>query len=191
MTAREDAAGSGPSLTRRVATRLLARPSRLYELTDQFVVAASAAETWRFFSAAENLPLITPPWLAFQTTMPEPIVIERDTLLEYTITWLGAPVRWRTRIIDFTPPRQFIDLQIHGPYALWHHQHTFEPVPGGVLCQDRVLYQLPFGPLGRLTHALVVRRQLLAIFRYRRQVIARELGWVRAAQDDVEIRAFR
>ena len=190
MTAREEAAVRGPGLKRRVANRLLARRSRLYELTDQFVVAAAAEETWRFFSAAENLPLITPPWLAFQITMPEPIVIERGTLLAYTITWLGVPVRWRTRIIDFTPPRQFIDLQIHGPYTLWHHQHTFEPVPGGVLCQDRVLYQLPFGSLGRLTHALVVRRQLLAIFRYRRQVIARELGWVRAEQDDVAIRAI-
>jgi ligand-binding SRPBCC domain-containing protein len=179
------------SLKQRFADRLLTRRSRLYALTDQFVVAASPAETWRFFSAAESLPLITPPWLAFTMRMPGTIDIAQDTLLDYTIAWLGIPVRWRTRIIDFSPPRQFIDLQIQGPYALWHHQHTFEPVAGGVLCRDRVIYQLPFGPLGRITHALLVRRQLGAIFRYRRRVIARELGWVRAVQDDIEIRAVR
>lgn len=162
----------------------------MYELTDQFIVAASLDETWRFFSAAENLPLITPPWLAFRIRTPGTIVIEPDTLLDYTIRWLGIPVTWRTRIIDFTPPRQFIDLQLRGPYALWHHQHTFAPVAEGVLCRDRVIYRLPFGALGRLTHRLVVRRQLRAIFRFRRRVIARELGWVRAVQDDIEFRSL-
>lgn len=162
----------------------------MYELTDQFIVPASPEETWRFFSAAENLPLITPPWLAFQLRMPEAIVIEQDTLLDYSIRWVGIPVKWRTRIIDFSPPRQFIDLQLRGPYALWHHQHTFAPVAEGVLCRDRVIYRLPLGWLGRLTHTLVVRRQLRAIFRYRRRVIARELGWVRAVQPDIEIRAI-
>lgn len=162
----------------------------MYELTDQFIVPASSEETWAFFSAAENLPRITPPWLAFAIQTPASVVIESDTLLDYTIKWLGVPVRWRTRIIDFTPPRQFIDLQLRGPYLLWHHQHTFSPVAEGVLCRDRVIYRLPFGWLGRLTHTLVVRRQLRAIFRYRRRVIAQELGWVRAVQRDIQIRAI-
>lgn len=184
-----DVTSKQPGLPRRLLDLLVVRRPRLYELTDQLIVAASPERTWEFFSAAENLPLITPPWLAFQLTMPGPIVIEQGTLLSYTITWLRLPVAWRTKLIDFTPPRQLTDLQLHGPYALWHHQHTFEPVAEGVRCRDRVLYQLPFGPLGRLAHALLVRRQLLGIFRYRRQVIAHELGWVRAEQADVEIRA--
>ena len=162
----------------------------MYVLTDHFIVSATPERTWEFFSAADNLPLITPPWLGFTITSP-PATITRDTRLSYTIRWLRLPVEWRTLIIDFTPPRQFIDLQIKGPYALWHHQHTFEPAPEGVRCRDRVIYALPFGPLGTLTHGLVVGRQLKDIFRYRREIIGRELGWVRAEQPDIHIQRVR
>jgi ligand-binding SRPBCC domain-containing protein len=161
-----------------------------YELTDHFIVAASLERTWEFFSSAENLPAITPPSLGFKIMTPAPITIANDALLDYTIRWAGLPIRWRTRIIDWTPPRQFIDLQIRGPYALWHHQHTFTEVAGGVECTDRVIYKLPGSIVGRAVHALLVKRQLLAIFRYRREVIGRELGWVRAVQPDVRIRAL-
>ena len=97
-------------------------------------------------------------------------------------------MRWRTKIIEFTPERQFIDLQVRGPYALWLHQHSFAEVEGGVECRDRVVYRLPVPLVGRAVHAVVVRKQLLEIFRFRRKVIGEELGWVRAVQDDVEIR---
>jgi ligand-binding SRPBCC domain-containing protein len=159
-----------------------------YELTDHFVVAAPPDKTWDFFGRAENLPAITPPWLGFTIHTPAPITIGSDSLLDYTIRWAGLPIRWRTRIIDWSPPRQFIDLQVRGPYALWHHQHTFEPVADGVECRDRVIYKLPAPGVSRLVHAAVVKRQLLGIFRYRREVIGRELGWVRAVQADVEVR---
>jgi ligand-binding SRPBCC domain-containing protein len=158
-----------------------------YELTDHFVVKSDPDKTWDFFSRAENLPRITPPWLSFEVRTPGSIEIRDGTLLDYTIRWMGVPVRWRTRIIDWSPPRQFIDLQLRGPYALWHHQHVFEPVEDGVSCRDRVLYKLPAGPLGRVAHAAMVKRQLTEIFRFRRKVIADELGWVRAVQDDVRI----
>ena len=160
-----------------------------YELTDHFEVAAHPERAWRFFSTAENLPLITPPWLAFTMSTRAPVTIGQDAVLDYTIRWLGVPVRWRTRIIDWSPPRQFIDLQVSGPYALWHHQHRFEPSQqGGTVCFDRVIYKLPVPLVRRLVHPLVVRRQLRAIFRFRRRVIGERLGWVGAVQDVVGIR---
>ena len=159
-----------------------------YELTDRFVVAADLAKTWGFFSAAENLPAVTPPWLSFKVLTRAPVAMGQDALLDYTIRWMGVPVRWRTRVIDGSPPRQLIDLQVRGPYALWHHQHVFSETPEGVECMDRVVYKLPLGPAGRLVHAAAVRRQLVRIFRFRRSVIGQRLGWVRAVQADVEVR---
>ena len=161
-----------------------------YELTDRFLVAADAERTWDFFSRAQNLPVITPPWLSFRVLTPEPVHIGPDALLDYTIRWAGLPVKWRTKIIDWSPPRQFIDLQVRGPYTLWMHQHTFTPVGEGVECRDRVVYRLPVPLVGRVVHAAMVRRQLLEIFRFRRGVIAERLGWVRAVQGDVEVRAL-
>lgn len=159
-----------------------------HELTDHFVVASSPEKTWRFFSSAENLPRITPASLGFKILTPSPIAIGSDSLLDYTIRWAGIPIRWRTRIIDWSPPNQFIDLQIRGPYTLWHHQHTFKPVADGVECTDRVIYKVPVPIVGRIVNALVVKRQLLSIFRFRRTIIGQDLGWVRAVQPDVIIR---
>lgn len=162
-----------------------------YELAQQFTVGADADRTWAFFSDANNLSKITPPWMRFEVKTPGTIQMRAGSTIDYTLRWLGMPIRWRTRIIDFTPLRQFIDLQIRGPYALWHHQHTFEPVAGGTRCEDRVIYRLPFSLLGRATHALLVRRQLIEIFTYRRQVIDRELGSVNAIGKGISVTALR
>lgn len=159
-----------------------------YCLTDAFVVAADPGQTWGFFCDARNLPVITPPSLRFTNRSPDPAVHE-GAVLDYTIRWAGIPIRWRTLIIDFTPPRQFIDLQIRGPYAMWHHQHTFAPHERGTLCRDRVFYRLRLGTIGRLIHAAIVRRQLLEIFHYRREVVGTRLGTLQPLQP-ITIRAL-
>lgn len=162
-----------------------------YELTDRFIVPGDVSKTWNFFGAAENLPTITPPWLAFKVHTPMPIVLGNDAILDYTIRWMGLPIRWRTRIIEWSPPHQFIDLQIRGPYSLWHHQHTFTAREGGVECRDRVIYRLPApGPLARLVHATIVRRQLQGIFSFRREAIARHFGKIEPLQPAPEIKTL-
>ncbi len=158
-----------------------------YELTDRFIVKSDLQTTWDFFSRAENLPRITPPWLKFEVRTPEPIHIEQDSLLDYTISWMGIPVGWRTRIIDWSPPRQFIDLQLRGPYTVWHHQHTFVESEEGTFCSDRVIYKVPGSILGRAMNSMLIRRQLIGIFEFRRQAITESLGWVRAVQEKVQI----
>lgn len=90
------------------------------------------------------------------------------TLIDYRLRLFGIPFRWRTRIVEFEPPRRFVDVQLHGPYALWEHTHEFVPAADGTRMRDRVRYALPFGPLGRLAHALVVARTLERIFDFRR-----------------------
>ena len=42
--------------------------------------------------------------------------------------------------------RAFVDEQRFGPYKFWHHRHTFEEIPGGVLMRDLVHYGIGFGP---------------------------------------------
>jgi ligand-binding SRPBCC domain-containing protein len=160
----------------------------VYELTDEFVVAADLARTWAFFSSAENLPRITPPWLRLRNVY-GPERVKANSELEYTIRWMGLPVRWRTWIIAWDEPREFVDLQVAGPYAMWHHRHRFEETAEGTRCEGWVSYRLPFGPVGRAVHVLVVRRQLMEIFRYRRGVIGENLGWVRPILPDPAVRS--
>jgi ligand-binding SRPBCC domain-containing protein len=136
-------------------------------------LAAAPEEVFPFFADAHNREAITPPWLGFRVVTPRPIDMRPGALIEYRLKLHALPLRWRTRIAVWDPPRRFVDVQLSGPYLLWHHTHDFEPAPGGdgTLMRDTVRYALPFGPLGSLAHRLLVRRDLAAIFDFRQDAI--------------------
>ncbi len=129
------------------------------------------AEAFEFFGDARNLEAITPPWLGFRIVTPEPIEMAAGTLLEYRLKLHGVPVGWRTRIEQWQPPLRFVDVQLSGPYRLWHHTHEFEPEGEGTRMTDVVRYALPLGPLGEIAHAVLVRRDVEAIFDHRAEAI--------------------
>ena len=133
------------------------------------------SEVFPFFAAAENLGRITPPELGFQIRSHVPVAMGVDTLVDYTIRLYGIPLTWRTRITLWTPPCVFEDTQLKGPYAKWVHTHTFVESPDGTTIDDRVVYALPFGILGRIFHPLV-RRQLKRIFDFRESALIREFA---------------
>lgn len=138
-------------------------------------VPRSRSEVFNFFSDAKNLERITPPWLSFSIKTVSTDVIEKDTLIHYRLKLHGIPISWQTRIDLWNPPEAFVDLQLKGPYSLWHHTHIFkvESRNGieGTLMLDRVVYRLPFGILGQIVHKLYVRRDIEKIFQYRQKII--------------------
>jgi ligand-binding SRPBCC domain-containing protein len=137
----------------------------------------SPDDVFPFFADAGNLEAITPSWLAFAVTTPRPIPMGVGTIIEYRLRLHGLPIRWLTQIEAWEPGVRFVDRQLRGPYALWHHTHEFEPTPdGGTLMRDTVRYALPLGPAGALAHALFVRRDLERIFDFRRGEVLRRLG---------------
>ena len=124
-------------------------------------------EVFAFFSDARNLAELTPPWLGFRVLTPGPIRLAAGARIRYRIGWHGVPVGWTTEIRRWEPPHRFIDVQLSGPYQLWHHTHRFDAHEGRTRMTDVVRYRLPFGPIGRVIHALKVRRDLGRIFEYR------------------------
>jgi ligand-binding SRPBCC domain-containing protein len=125
-----------------------------------------------FFADAHNLEALTPPLLRFRLVTPAPLAVGKGALIRYRLRVHGVPVSWLTEITEWDPPRRFVDEQLKGPYALWHHTHTFEPLDdGGTLMRDVVRYRIGFGPLGLLANRLVVRRDVEQIFDYRAQRI--------------------
>ncbi len=89
---------------------------------------------------------------------------------------LGIPLKWVTEITHVRNRSFFVDEQRFGPYALWHHQHHFREIEGGVEMRDIVHYKIPFGPVGRLVNRLFVGSQVQSIFRYRQQQLERLFG---------------
>ena len=147
---------------------------RTYVFRESITLAVPRAEAFAFFSEAANLALITPPEMGFHIRSPAPITMRPGTLIDYTIRLHGIPVRWRTEITQWDPPREFVDTQLRGPYALWVHTHRFREQGGMTTIEDEVRYALPFGVLGRIVHPLV-RRKLTRIFEFRARTVERLL----------------
>jgi ligand-binding SRPBCC domain-containing protein len=143
----------------------------MHRLERTTFLPGSVGDVFAFFREPRNLELITPPWLAFRIDSTSDEVIGEGTRIHYQLRLHGIRLRWESRITEFAENSHFADVQVRGPYAQWHHLHSFRPAPGGVEMTDVVDYRLPFGPLGRLVHWLVVRHQLRAIFDYRTQTI--------------------
>src|SRR5262245_10304287 len=135
----------------------------IYTLRREQFVPRPLEEVFQFFSDAANLQEITPAFLDFQVVTPQPIEIRRGTVLDYRLKWHVLPIRWQTKIIEWNPPHGFVDLQMKGPYRLWHHTHTFRPDLGGTVMTDSLIYELPLGLIGVVAHALKVRKDVEGI----------------------------
>ncbi|MCW3113213.1 MAG: hypothetical protein JWR18_1609 [Segetibacter sp.] len=98
-------------------------------------------------------------------------------IIEYTVKpILGIPLYWMTEITHVDEGKYFVDEQRFGPYSLWHHQHHFKEVSGGVEMTDLVHYKLPFWILGDLANALFVSKQLREIFDFRYKTVEEKFG---------------
>jgi len=151
---------------------------KIYRLQYEQVLNTSLEDAWTFFSRADNLEKITPAYMRFDITSP---VTRKPVYAGQIITYiirpvLGIPLRWMTEITHVSEGSYFVDEQRYGPYGMWHHQHHFERVPGGVKMTDIVHYSMPLGFLGRFAHALFVQRQLRGIFAFRKEAVERLFG---------------
>ena len=145
-------------------------------LTREQILPGDPDEVFGFFADAFNLEAITPPWLRFRVLTPGPVHMAPGALIQYRLELHRIPIHWLTRIETWVPGERFVDVQVRGPYRLWHHTHTFEAHDGGTVVRDRVRYAVPLGPLGELAHRLLVRRDLERIFDFRQEPVARMLG---------------
>ena len=141
----------------------------------------SIEEAWDFFSSPNNLQKITPAYMDFQVKS-DPDFTKKmyaGQIITYTVKpLLGIPLFWMTEITHVQPGEFFVDEQRKGPYSMWHHQHHFKPVPGGVEMTDLLHYQVPLGILGDFANWLFVRKQVQAIFDFRWKKLEEMFGRV-------------
>ena len=97
-----------------------------YGISKKQVISRTLKEVFSFFEKPENLSVITPKNLEFDILTPKPIKMDRGTVIDYTINLFCIPVHWRTLITEYCPPYKFVDVQIKGPFILWHHTHIFK-----------------------------------------------------------------
>lgn len=129
-------------------------------------------EAWNFFATPRNLNTVTPPQLVFTITSPVPDQMYEGLIITYQIKpMLNIAVDWCTEITHIKEHSYFIDEQRKGPYRMWHHEHHFKQVQGGVLMTDLLYYDIGKFFLGKLADRMFVHKKLNQIFAYRYQVL--------------------
>lgn len=140
----------------------------MYQLIRKQFVPTDLETCWDFFSSPKNLKTITPAYMGFDVLVDIPEKMYEGLMIEYKVKpLLGIPMNWITEIKYVHDHQFFVDEQRKGPYKIWHHEHHFEAVEGGVMMTDIVSYELPLGLLGKIAHPLLVRKKLEEIFAYR------------------------
>jgi ligand-binding SRPBCC domain-containing protein len=154
-------------------------------------IPISVDEAWEFFSHPKNLAKMTPEKLNLK------FVNElygdemyAGQVMEYKVKpiW-GIPLYWMTEITHVQPKQFFVDEQRFGPYSMWHHQHHFKTLDGGVEMTDLIHYKIPGWFLGDMANSLFVRKQLKNIFSYRFQKVEEFFGkWPGGSAADIVVK---
>ncbi len=149
----------------------------MHILKQEQYLGSSLSTAWGFLKNPYNLNDITPPDLDFKIISHVPEEMYNGLIIEYLITLpLFGPQKWVTEIKHIQPFHSFVDEQRLGPYKFWYHYHQIEEDNGRIKSIDLVYYQPPYGQIGKILHALYIRKNLERIFTYRRAKLKEILG---------------
>lgn len=152
--------------------------SKVYSLKTIQQIPISLEQAWDFFSRPDNLKEITPSRLGFEIiSKHHGTKMYPGQIIEYKVKpILGIPLYWMTQITHVQEQQYFVDEQRFGPYSLWHHQHHFSAIKGGVQMTDIVHYKLPLWILGDFANTIMVQAQLAQIFDFRFEAVEKRFG---------------
>lgn len=87
-----------------------------------------------------------------------PLVQGAEVVLKVKQRPLPATQTWRVRVTEVVEPTLVVDELIKGPFATFRHEHRFAPGPdGGTVLTDRIQWELPGGPAGRLAAPIAAK----------------------------------
>lgn len=125
-------------------------------------------QAWDFFATPKNLNLVTPDDLVFEIVSEVPDKMYEGLIITYRIKpMLNIPLKWVTEITHIRDKAFFVDEQRLGPYNIWHHEHHFKAVEGGVLMTDILHYDIGKWIFGWIAGILFVHKKVQEIFDFR------------------------
>jgi ligand-binding SRPBCC domain-containing protein len=150
---------------------------KIYTLHKKQKLPISLDKAWEFLSNPTNLKVITPDYMSFHIVSHIDRPLYTGQIIQYIVTpLLGIKTQWVSEITHIEEKKYFVDEQMYGPYALWHHKHFVKEIPGGVELEDIIDYKVPLGLLGQLMHPFLVKPKLEEIFKYRQEKLLELFG---------------
>lgn len=152
---------------------------KIYEIHTRQQLPITKAEAWDFLSNPRNLQKIMPDDMGFQILSGADDKMYSGQIIQYNVTPLPFfKTRWVTEITHVDKPNLFVDIQLSGPYKLWHHKHFIHEIEGGVEIEDIVHYALPLGWLGSWVRPFLVEPKLNEIFKAREEKMTELFGTI-------------
>lgn len=150
----------------------------MYELKRIQGIPITIEKAWEFFSKPENLAKITPSYMNFDIlSRSDAGEMYPGMIISYKVSPLfNISVKWATEITQVKEHKYFIDNQIKGPYKIWHHEHHFKNIEGGIEMKDILFYEMPYGFIGRILYKSIVKNRVEEIFNYRATKIKELFG---------------
>jgi ligand-binding SRPBCC domain-containing protein len=150
---------------------------KIYTLHKKQQLPITLDKAWEFLSNPENLPIITPDYMSFKIVSKIDRPLYTGQIIQYIVTpLLGIKTKWVSEITHIEEKKYFVDEQMYGPYALWHHKHFVKEIEGGVELEDIIDYKVPLGILGQLVHPFLIKPKLEEIFNYRQEKLVALFG---------------
>lgn len=145
-----------------------------HQIIREQTLPISIGTAWAFLSSPENLGKLTPERMNFTVMTPQhsPVIYPGMVIAFRVSPFPGMRVTWVTEITQVQEGVYFVDQQLSGPFAFWHHEHWIKPIDEGVILKDIVSYQPPLGFIGEIAHSLRIHRQTEALFEYREKALA-------------------
>ena len=142
------------------------------KLKQEQFLPISLDQAWDFFATPKNLNEVTPEDMVFEITSDLPPKMYEGLMITYRIRpMLNIPINWCTEITHIKEQEFFVDEQRQGPYRIWHHEHHFKEVPGGVLMTDILHYDIGKSFFGWMAGYLFVHKRVKQIFEYRHKTL--------------------
>lgn len=143
---------------------------KLYTLRKTQKLPITLDQAWAFLCNPANLSKLTPSEMNMKIISGADRPMYPGQVLQYSVTPIaGIKTKWVSEITQYEDKKYFIDVQLYGPYAFWHHTHFIHEIEGGVEMEDLIHYKNPLGFLGQLVNSILVKPKLEATFNYRKE----------------------
>lgn len=138
-------------------------------------IGTSAEALWAWHASPGAFERLRPPWEHVAiVARSAPGLVEG---LRVTLRVRRGPisVQWTARHDGVRPGEGFVDVQEHGPFTSWRHEHRFVDGVGNTQLEDTIAVRPPFGALGMLVAGPLLRRMLTRMLRYRHDITRHDL----------------
>jgi uncharacterized protein len=146
--------------------------AKRYFFRNSQVLPASREELFLFFSDPNNILKVTPPDTSVKITYLSHRPLQLGSVIEFVVTKLGLPLKWKAEVVEHEPGIFFIDEQRKGPFKFFRHKHAFLPHANGTEAIDEIELEMPLGFIGQIGYHLIIQRDLKRTFEYRRNALA-------------------